>query len=226
MRSDAVGACSPVDSTDDPGEVGTLFAAGNWLLSSGAEEGCKPAGPSFWRAGDASSGALAELVGATKSSVAGGPGLAPEPGFGRGSSGVNFFGVPALSVGNSVGGFRCGRIGSGLGPPMSSAPGLGNTCCCCHGVSSLVPRAGSDTESSRADGGRTVGGQDAAPGGTVSVDAVSGGIAHHGSIGRTTSSSAPASPAAKTKTKRLRKSAASTAKLFSLSGRIHMGALL
>ena len=203
MRSAAAGACCPVDSTGGIEVVGTLFAVCNLLLS-GAEEGCKPAGPSFWRAGEASLGSVAE-PGATKSSVKGGTGLAAEPGFGRASSGVNFFGGPGLSVGMSVGGLRCGRIGSGLGAPMS-APGLGNTCCC-HGMTSVPgagPGAGSDTEpiggengraggtpfavipagevsrdeSSTADG-RPVGGQGAVSAGTVPGGAVPGGITHH-----------------------------------------------
>jgi hypothetical protein len=74
--------------------------------------------------------------------------------------------------------------------------------------------------------GRTVEGQSAVPGGTVPGGTVPGGVAHNLVVGRATCSSAPASPAAMTKTKRLSKSAMSRARLFSLRGRIHVSALL
>jgi hypothetical protein len=148
-------------------------------------------------------------------------------------------------------GLRDGLIGSGTGPPTSS-PGFGNGCCpipssdpgtggiessgvrngSAGGISfALVPTGDVSTgdvstgDVSTADG-RTVEGQSAVPGGTVPGGTVPGGVAHNLVVGRATCSSAPASPAAMTKTKRLSKSATSRARLFSLRGRIHVSALL
>ena len=141
----------------------------------------------------------------------------------------------------------CGGLnGSGTGPP-TSAPGFGNGCCpipCSDpgagGIESSGGRNGrtggisfalvstgnvSTGDVSTADG-RTVEGQSAVPGGTVPGGTVPGGVAHNLVVGRATCSSAPASPAAMTKTKRLSKSATSRARLFSLRGRIHVCALL
>ena len=134
-----------------------------------------------------------------------------------------------------------GLIGSGTGPP-TSAPGFGNGCC---PIPSSDPGAGgiesSGDRNGRAGGisfallptgnvstadGRAVEGQSAVPGGTVPGGTVPGGVAHNLVVGRATCSSAPASPAAMTKTKRLSKSATSRARLFSLRGRIHVCALL
>jgi len=134
-----------------------------------------------------------------------------------------------------------GLIGSGTGPPTSST-GFGNGCCpipCSDpgagGIESsggrngraggiwfaLVPTGDVSTGNVSTADGRTVEGQSAVPGGTVP-----GGVAHNLVVGRATRSSAPASPAAMTKTKRLSKSATSRARLFSLRGRIHVSALL
>jgi len=134
-----------------------------------------------------------------------------------------------------------GRIGSGLAPP-TSAPGFGNGCCPIPGLDpgaggidssggrngraggisfALVPTGNVSTGDVSTADGRTVEGQSAVPGGTVS-----GGVAHNLVVGRATCSSAPASPAAMTKTKRLSKSATNRARLFSLRGRIHVSALL
>ena len=144
----------------------------------------------------------------------------------------------------------CGGLnGSGTGPP-TSAPGFGNGCCpipCSDpgagGIESSGGRNGrtggisftlvstgnvgnvSTGDVSTADG-RTVEGQSTVPGGTVPGGTVPGGVAHNLVVGRATCSSAPASPAAMTKTKRLSKSATSRARLFSLRGRIHVCALL
>lgn len=138
-------------------------------------------------------------------------------------------------------GLRDGLIGSGTGPPTSS-PGFGNGCCpipssdpgtggiessgvrngSAGGISfALVPTGDVSTGDVSTADGRTVEGQSAVPGGTVP-----GGVAHNLVVGRATCSSAPASPAAMTKTKRLSKSAMSRARLFSLRGRIHVSALL
>jgi hypothetical protein len=134
-----------------------------------------------------------------------------------------------------------GRIGSGPGPP-TSAPGFGNGCCPIPGSDpdaggiessggrngraggisfALVPTGNVSTGDVSTADGRTVEGQSAVPGGTVS-----GGVAHNLVVGRATCSSAPASPAVLTKTKRLSKSATNRARLFSLRGRIHVSALL
>jgi hypothetical protein len=140
------------------------------------------------------------------------------------------------------------RVGSG---PELGTPGLGNGCCtgpCSSPGAGTEPGGGGKGPAegipcavvptgrvltggvggvSMADG-RTFGGQIAVPGGVpggVLGGAVPVGVAHHFASGRTICSSAPASPAAKTKTKRLRKSAASRAKLFWLRGRIRMAAL-
>ena len=139
-----------------------------------------------------------------------------------------------------------GLIGSGTGPP-TSAPGFGNGCCpipCSDpgaggiessgdrngragGISfALVPTGNVPTGDVSTADGRTVEGQSAVPGGTVPGGTVPGGVAHNLVVGRATCSSAPASPAAMTKTKRLSKSATSRARLFSLRGRIHVSALL
>jgi hypothetical protein len=139
-----------------------------------------------------------------------------------------------------------GLVGSGMGPP-TSAPGFGNGGC---PIPSSDPGAGgiesSGGRNGRAGGiwfalvptgnvspgdvstadGRTVEGQSAVPGGAVPGGTVPGGIAHDLVVGRATCSSAPALPAAMTKTKRLSKSATSRARLFSLRGRIHVSALL
>ena len=146
----------------------------------------------------------------------------------------------------------CGElIGSGRGPP-TSAPGFGNGSCpipCsapgaggiepsgdrngrAGGISfALVPTGNVSTGDVSTADGRTVEGQSAVPGGTVQGGTVPGGtvpggVAHNLLVGRATCSSAPASPAAMTKTKRLSKSATSRARLFSLRGRIHVSALL
>jgi hypothetical protein len=147
--------------------------------------------------------------------------------------------------------FCGGLIGSGLGPP-SSAPGFGDGCCpipCSDsgagGIESsggpngraggipfaLVPTGNVSTGDVSTADGRTVEGQSAVPGGNVPGGIAPGGIApggivHDLVVGRVTCSSAPASPAAMTKTKRLSKSATNRAKLFSLRGRIHVSALL
>jgi hypothetical protein len=139
-----------------------------------------------------------------------------------------------------------GLIGSGIGPP-TSAPGFGNGSCpipCSDpgagGIESsggrngragsisfaLVPTGNVSTGDVSTADGRTVEGQSAVPGGTVPGGTVPGGVAHNLLVGRATCSSAPASPAAMTKTKRLSKSATSRARLFSLRGRIHVSALL
>jgi hypothetical protein len=153
-------------------------------------------------------------------------------------------------------GLRDGLIGSGTGPPTSSPgfgngccpipssdPGTGGIESSgvrngsAGGISfALVPTGDVSTgdvstadvstgDVSTADG-RTVEGQSAVPGGTVPGGTVPGGVAHNLVVGRATCSSAPASPAAMTKTKRLSKSAMSRARLFSLRGRIHVSALL
>jgi hypothetical protein len=143
-------------------------------------------------------------------------------------------------------GLRDGLIGSGTGPPTSS-PGFGNGCCpipssdpgtggiessgvrngSAGGISfALVPTGDVSTGDVSTADGRTVEGQSAVPGGTVPGGTVPGGVAHNLVVGRATCSSAPASPAAMTKTKRLSKSAMSRARLFSLRGRIHVSALL
>jgi hypothetical protein len=153
-------------------------------------------------------------------------------------------------------GLRDGLIGSGTGPPTSSPgfgngccpipssdPGTGGIESSgvrngsAGGISfALVPTGDVSTgdvstadvstgDVSTADG-RTVEGQSAVPGGTVPGGTVPGGVAHNLVVGRATCSSAPASPAAMTKTKRLSKSATSRARLFSLRGRIHVSALL
>ena len=136
------------------------------------------------------------------------------PGFGNGGCPIPCSDPDAGGIGSSGGrNGRAGGIWFALVPTGNVSPGDVSTA------------DGRTVEGQSAVPGGTVPGG-TVPGGTVPGGTVSGGVAHNLLVGRSTCSSAPASPEAMTKTKRLSKSATSRARLFSLRGRIHVSALL